>query len=96
MLGNMSITSWESSSIIFTSLDWRIPTGAHHHNAIAKQNIQTIMSIPRTLMLHSAIHWSEVADACLWPMAVQLAVFLHDHMPNEQTGISPHDIFTRS
>ena len=71
-------------------------TGAHHHNAIAERNIQTIMAIARTMMLHSAIHWPDVADASLWPMAVQHAVFLHNHMPNPQTGISPHDIFTRS
>jgi transposase InsO family protein len=70
-------------------------TGAHHHNAIAERNIQTIMAIARTMMLHSAIHWPDVADACLWPMAVQHAVFLHNHMPNQQAGISPHDIFTR-
>jgi hypothetical protein len=71
-------------------------TGAHHHNAIAERNIQTIMAIARTVMLHSAIHWSEASDACLWPMSVQHAVFLHSHMPNELTRMSPHDIFTRS
>jgi transposase InsO family protein len=38
-------------------------TGAHHHNAIAERNIQTIMSIARTMMLHLAIHWPNVADA---------------------------------
>jgi hypothetical protein len=73
-------------------------TGAHHHNGKAERSIQTIMAIARTMMLHSAIHWPDVADACLWPMAVQHehAVFLHNHMPNEDTGISPHDVFTRS
>jgi transposase InsO family protein len=50
-------------------------TGAHHHNAIAERNIQTVMAIARTMVLHSAVHWPEVADACLWPMAVQHAVF---------------------
>jgi hypothetical protein len=29
-------------------------------------------------------------------MAVQHAIFLYNHMPNEQTSLSPHDIFTRS
>jgi hypothetical protein len=71
-------------------------TGAHHHNGRAERSIQTIMAIARTMMLHSAIHWPDVSDACLWPMAVQHAVFLHNHMPNEDTGISPHDLFTRS
>jgi hypothetical protein len=32
-------------------------TGAHHHNAIAERNIQTIMAIARTMMLHSAVHF---------------------------------------
>jgi len=70
--------------------------GAHHHNGVAERSIQTIMSIARTMMLHSAIHWPDVADTTLWPMAVAHAVFLHNHMPNMETGISPVDIFTKS
>jgi transposase InsO family protein len=31
--------------------------GAHHHNGVAERNIRTIVSIARTMMLHSAIHW---------------------------------------
>ncbi|KAI2491272.1 hypothetical protein MHU86_23291 [Fragilaria crotonensis] len=54
------------------------------------------MSIARTMMLHSAIHWPDVADASLWPMAVQHAVFLHNHMPNQVSGLSPVDVFTKS
>lgn len=45
-------------------------TGAHHHNSIAERSIRTIMSISRTMLLHAAIHWPEMADATLWPMAV--------------------------
>ena len=30
--------------------------GAHHHNGTAEHAIQTIMSLSRTMMLHSAIH----------------------------------------
>jgi hypothetical protein len=70
--------------------------GAHHHNGNAERSIQTIMSIARTMMLHSAIHWPDVADASLWPMAVQHAVFLHNHMPNQVSGLSPVDVFTKS
>jgi hypothetical protein len=29
-------------------------------------------------MLHAAIHWPDVADTALWPMAVAHAVFLHN------------------
>ena len=31
--------------------------GAHHHNGVAEKAIQTIMSITRTMILQSAIHW---------------------------------------
>ena len=51
--------------------------GAHHYNGHAERAIQTIMSMARTMMLHSAIHWPNMADPALWPMAVQYAVYLH-------------------
>ena len=70
--------------------------GAHHQNAAAERSIRTIMMIARTMMLHAAIHWPDVADACLWPMAVQHAVFLYNHVPDLSTGLSPHDLFTRT
>lgn len=70
--------------------------GAHHHNGVAERGIQTVMSIARTMMLHAAIHWPEVAEPRLWPMAVEHAVYLHNHVPNEKTGLSAHDLFTRS
>ena len=70
--------------------------GAHHHNGHVERAIGTIMSISRTMLLHAAIHWPQVADPQLWPMAVKYAVFLWNHMPNEHTGLSPSDIFTRT
>ena len=39
--------------------------GAHHHNAIAERAIRTIMSIARTMMIHSGIHWPDVSDSGL-------------------------------
>ena len=70
--------------------------GAHHHNGIAERSIRTIMTITRTCMLHAAVHWPEVTDAKLWPFAVNYAVSLFNHMPDPSTGLSPHDIFTRT
>ena len=69
--------------------------GAHHHNAVAERSIRTIMSIARTMMLHSAIHWPEAASATLWPMAVNQATYIWNHVPDPSTGVSPHDIFTK-
>jgi hypothetical protein len=60
--------------------------GAHHHNGTAERAIQTIMNMSRTMMLHAAIHWPDVADSTLWPMAVAHAVYLYNHMPALDTG----------
>jgi hypothetical protein len=70
--------------------------GAHHHNETAERGIQTIMSMARTMMLHSAIHWPEMGDPCLWPMAVAHAVYLYNHVPSLASGVSPFDLFTRT
>jgi hypothetical protein len=70
--------------------------GAHHHNGVAERNIQTIMAMARTMMLHAAIRWPEVADPSLWPMAVDYAVYLHNHLPGSATGLAPIDVFTGS
>jgi hypothetical protein len=55
--------------------------GAHHHNGTAECVIQMIMNMSHTMMLHAAIHWPDVADSTLWPMAVAHKVYLYNHMP---------------
>ena len=55
---------------------------AHHHNGVAERSIQTIMSMARTMMIHAAIRWPETADTSLWPMAVNYAVYIFNHVPN--------------
>ena len=70
--------------------------GTHHHNGQAERAIRTIMAMSRTMMLHSAIHWPDVADPALWPMAVNHAVFLYNRIPDPSTGFSPLDIFSRT
>ena len=47
------------------------------------------------MMLHTAIHWPEMADSSLWPMAVQHSTYLHNNVPNHTTSLSPNDLFTR-
>jgi hypothetical protein len=69
--------------------------GAHHHNGTAERAIQIIMNMSRTMMLHAAIHWPDVADLTLWPMAVAHAVYLYNHMPALDTGISITVMFTK-
>ncbi|CAJ1937369.1 unnamed protein product [Cylindrotheca closterium] len=54
------------------------------------------MSIAQTMMMHQAIHWPDVATTTLWPLAVDHAVFLYNHMPNQSSGLSPHDLLTKT
>jgi len=64
-------------------------------NGHVERSIQTIMSIARAMMIHSVIHWSDVADTSLWPMAVNYAFFLWNHLPQLHNGLSPSDLFTK-
>jgi hypothetical protein len=70
--------------------------GAHHQNGVAERAIGTIMRLARTMMLHAAIRWPEVADPSLWPMAVDYAVHLYDHLPTLGPGVAPIDFLTRT
>ena len=70
--------------------------GAHHSNGKAENTIKRIMAIARTMMIHSAIHWPDAADASLWPMAVSYAVHIHNHVPQDSNGLSPIDVFTKT
>ena len=36
----------------------------------AERSISTVMSISREMLHHAAIHWPDVADVELWPLAV--------------------------
>ena len=71
-------------------------TGAHHHNSRAERAIQTIMSISRAMLMHSALHWPDMEDTSLWPMAVSHAVYLWNHVPDPKTGLCPIDVFTKT
>ena len=48
------------------------------------------------MLLHTAIHQPEVINTTLWPMAVELAIFVHNHIPSMKTGISPNDSWSRT
>jgi hypothetical protein len=69
--------------------------GAHHHNGVAERAIGTIMSMARTMMLHAAVRWPDVADSTNWPMAVDYAVYIYNHVPNALSGLSPIELATR-
>ena len=70
--------------------------GGHHHNAQAERAIRTVTCIGRTMLFHQAIHWAEVSDPVQWPFALKHAEFLVNHIPQQQTGHSAYDLFTKT
>ena len=70
--------------------------GGHHHNGPAENAIKIVTRRARIMMFHAAIRWPDVADKALWPLAMQHAVYLHNHTPNPLNGLSPNEIWTKT
>jgi hypothetical protein len=70
--------------------------GSHHQNGKAERCIRTIIAMARTMLLHAAVHWPEMADASLWALSVQHAVWLYNHLPSPSTGLSPMDLWSKT
>ena len=66
-------------------------TNSHHKNGVAKKAIQSISNIARAMLLHALFHWKDGAAADLWPMAINYATYMYNHIP--KNGICPADIF---
>ena len=70
--------------------------GGHHQNAIAERNIRTVMTRTRALLLHAMLRWPDVTQSDLWPMAMQHAELLCNHVPKQASGYSPLQLFSRN
>ena len=74
--------------------------GSHHQNGRAERAIRTIMAMARTMLIHQAAHWSQKLDTTTetsrWPMAVQLATHIYNHVPKIENGLTPHELWTRT
>ena len=65
--------------------------GAQYQNSRLERSIQTIMFMARTFMVCSSLHWTYHGsdDISLWNFAVKHAVWLHNILPNDLSGITP-------
>ena len=68
--------------------------GAHHQNGGAERAIQTVTSMARTMMIHCHLHWPDGFSPNLWPMALDYAVWIDNHVPREDSTLSPMELFT--
>ena len=68
-------------------------SGAHQQNGIVERSNQTVVNWARTMLLHAALHWTEIADLQLWPYALQNAAYLWNVLPHPQTKLSPWNMY---
>jgi hypothetical protein len=69
--------------------------GAHHQNAVAERAIGTVVSLARTMMLHSKMRWPKGVSTKLWPMAMKHAEFIVNHVPNVN-NVCPLDVVLKT
>jgi hypothetical protein len=68
--------------------------GAHHQNGVAERGIRTVTEWSRTMLLHAMLHWPDEVSLDLWPFALDHAIYLWNHLPREDTGLSPIEMYT--
>lgn len=73
------------------------PPGGHHHNGPAERAIGVLMNMPRTTMIHAALHWPKMADPALWPMAVTHSAYVLNRLPRPNAANrAPLELLTRA
>ena len=106
--GGFKIKSYHSDNGIFASAEFKTDckeleqkidfsgVGAQHQNGIAERNIGTVSTWACANMLHSAYHWPQQASIKLWPMAINYAVRVFNHLPSIDTGLCPDEMWSQS
>ena len=47
-------------------------------------------------MVHAALRWPDQNERNLWPLALDHAVYLHNHTPQQESGRCPEELWTKS
>lgn len=63
--------------------------GAHYSNSIAEHGRATVLSISCAMLHHSTIHWPNVANVELWPLAVLRAAHIVNCIPRGEDSPVP-------
>ena len=70
--------------------------GAHHQNPVVERKIRTVTTTVRTQLLHAQLRWFEQTPVSLWSMSLDHATHLGNTVPNQDSGISPNKLWTRT
>ena len=58
--------------------------------------IRNIVELACTLLIHCAMHRLEEVQLDLWTFAMNYSVWLWNHLPNHDTGLSPNEVFNQT
>jgi hypothetical protein len=101
----VSISSYRGDNGIFSSKEFRDEllsldqsitfsgVGAHHQNGVAERTIRLVVERARAMMQHAHLHWPAEFQLDLWPFAMHYACWLHNNIPDRDSGLSPIEIF---
>ena len=70
--------------------------GAQHQNGVAERNIKTVAFWACANMLYVKYHWPQHTSIKLWPMAINYAVWVFNHLPQADTGLCPDEMWSKS
>ena len=71
--------------------------GAQHQIVIIERAIPSILSKARTIVMHAAIRWPSMVETNLSPMAVDYAVYRHNHISRRSVGmLAPIDLLLKT
>ena len=71
--------------------------GASHQNGEAEQAINIVVTMARTMFMHDALICPEdTFFTDLWTMEIDYSVWVYNHIPDMQSGLSAIEIWSRS
>ena len=72
-------------------------SGAAHQNGVAERSIRTVVTMARTMMIHAAMRTADGSlNTEMWPMAMDYATWIYNHIPRRDSGASPEELWTRT
>ena len=70
--------------------------GGHHHNGVSNNAINNLVRVARTMMIHTALRWTNITEKSLCTMDMYHSVHLHNHTRPISIGLYPDEIWRRS